>query len=43
MASPGKPVALVTVFSAGVLPRILSEIAAGPTPPRADWYGAPSA
>lgn len=37
MAGPGKPVALVTVFSAGVLQRILNEIAAGSKPPSADW------
>ena len=38
MAGPGKPVALITVFGADVLPRILKEIASGSTPPRADWF-----
>lgn len=38
MAGPEKPIALVTVFSALVLQRILDEIAAGPKPPIADWF-----
>ena len=38
MAGPGKPVALITVFGADVLPRILKEIANGSAPPRADWF-----
>jgi hypothetical protein len=33
-----KPVALVTVFSGAVLQRLLDAIAAGPTPPIADWF-----
>jgi hypothetical protein len=33
-----KPVAVVAAFSAGVLPRILDTIAAGPQPPVADWF-----
>jgi hypothetical protein len=33
-----KPVALITAFSARVLPRILDAIADGPQPPAADWF-----
>jgi hypothetical protein len=33
-----KPVALITAFSASVLPRILEAIADGPQPPLADWF-----
>jgi hypothetical protein len=33
-----KPVAMVTVFGAAALERILDEVAAGPNPPIADWY-----
>jgi hypothetical protein len=33
-----KPVALITAFSASVLPRILEAIADGPQPPVADWF-----
>ena len=38
MATPAKPVSVITVFGTDVLPRILGEIKAGPTPPRADWF-----
>jgi hypothetical protein len=34
----GKPIVLITVFGTPVLQRILNEIAAGPTPPIADWF-----
>jgi hypothetical protein len=33
-----KPVALITAFSARVLPQILEAIAEGPQPPVADWF-----
>jgi hypothetical protein len=33
-----KPVALITLFGDAVLPRILAEIAAGASPPIADWF-----
>lgn len=38
MAGQTKPVALVTVFGAKVLDRILAAIQSGPQPPIADWY-----
>ncbi len=38
MAAPRKPIALIALFSPQVLPRILDEIAAGPSPPIADWF-----
>jgi hypothetical protein len=33
-----KPVAVVAVFSTGVLPRILETVSSGPQPPVADWF-----
>jgi len=38
MAAPRKPIALIALFSPQVLQRILDGIAAGPSPPTADWF-----
>jgi hypothetical protein len=38
MPDNNRPVALVTVFSGAVLQRILDAVAAGPSPPIADWF-----
>jgi hypothetical protein len=38
MATPERPVALITVFSDAALQRILGEIAAGPSPQIARWF-----